>query len=693
MPLLRKTAFPLLEPPEDLEPKDLVFQVRFTKEIFHDYREYVNRMDFYRQRIWTCKISGKANLTYEEALVSEKLAGEKVQEIPKELVEPALRVVQFSMLSLKNLAKTISEKLKEYKFVGDELHARKGESLLPCKILKILEDCNGKTCYEIKWLENSNKLTGTSVVKGNDLIRKKKPWSIDILKSLIRESTYRRDPWVLHDQLAEKYGISNNPPDELRGKVFILDGVIHETKRKSIEDGEEMVTSKKRKGGGEIKVTDVAKNSKTEAKQVDAIKYPIDDLLVQPAANDPVFTERPLPSRDFNVPADCVGDLLLVWDYCYTFGRLLKLWPFPLEEFEKAICSKDSDLTLIVEIHSALLCLLHKGNGDRYFSAPRRDKTSKVTSENWTEYLCDFIEKMDHPGLSASTETIKGDLYGVLDIQVKLAILHKLVNEAVGSALFRKKMDECVEQRQLLGSAYRAEALEEARKKREEKERSKTVDVVNGIGNGHCVVDSEGLQRNQVATVNLNSDQNGGDFLRRHNSGGFSTEENHTSDRSDNDDSTKIHKGQNMDVETGTDRRTAYKRKLQYNREMEKLLVCTVPLGKDRHYQRYWWFQRGDARIFVESFDCKEWGFYSSKEELDALMGSLNRKGEREMALHMQLEKWHDRICAQMEKRSKHIARETLLNNTVLRRSTRVQCTRVPPATSYLRYVNKWKEE
>ena len=58
--------------------------------------EYLNRINLYRQRIWTCKVTAKTNLTFEEALVSEKHATEKVQQFPKELVVPVLRDVQFS---------------------------------------------------------------------------------------------------------------------------------------------------------------------------------------------------------------------------------------------------------------------------------------------------------------------------------------------------------------------------------------------------------------------------------------------------------------------------------------------------------------------------------------------------------------------------------------------------------------------
>lgn len=38
MPLLKKKSHKLLEPAKDLEPHELVYQVRLTKEIFRDYQ-------------------------------------------------------------------------------------------------------------------------------------------------------------------------------------------------------------------------------------------------------------------------------------------------------------------------------------------------------------------------------------------------------------------------------------------------------------------------------------------------------------------------------------------------------------------------------------------------------------------------------------------------------------------------------
>lgn len=58
--------------------------------------EYLDRICFYRKRCWTCKVTGKINLTFEEALMSERMAMEKVQQFPSNLVAPVLREVQFS---------------------------------------------------------------------------------------------------------------------------------------------------------------------------------------------------------------------------------------------------------------------------------------------------------------------------------------------------------------------------------------------------------------------------------------------------------------------------------------------------------------------------------------------------------------------------------------------------------------------
>ncbi|KAL5566356.1 hypothetical protein UlMin_029520 [Ulmus minor] len=693
MPLLKRTPFSLAEPPKDLEPHELVYQIRFTKEIFRDYDEYLNRINSYRQRVWTCKVTGKINLTYEEALVSEKHAIEKVQQLPKELVVPALCIIQYSMLSLRDLANAIAEKLQGRIFVGAELYARKDSCEYLCKVLKVHKE-GDSVRYKVAWLDRNKKVIDTSTVNEEDLIQKKLPFSRDVLKSFIRESTYQSAPWVLHDKLAQKHGITTDLPEELRSKVSWQNGLFSCSKKKRKNENEKDLDGKRKKK------TDVSTMESNALKEDDQqneepIKYPIDDLLVQPGADDPVFTDRPTPSRDSNVPMECVGDLLMVWDFCSSFGRLLHLSPYPLEYLENAICHKDGN-TILVETHSVLLRLLIKDGGDYFHAVHKRNRKLKITLLKWTEYLCDFLEMIENPELRTHISTIKRGHYGLLDAHAKLGILCELVNWALETCIIRKKLEDLIEQRQALGATRREEALEEARKKREEKERSKAESNANGV------LALEGVE-NESEHVSQNGDKakkkNGRVIPPEQEKALGKSESKHSAAKSN-----KMAKKQNVDekvvAENGdddqkeeTERRNKDQRKEYYEREMEKRLVCTNPLGKDRHYNRYWWFRR-DWRIFVESADSKEWGFYSSKEELDALMGSLNCKGERERALSKQLEKFFSRISSELQKRTKDLTHKIELEDAVVRRSTRVRAPpREHPADAFLRYVNKWKED
>lgn len=120
--------------------------------------------------------------------------------------------------------------------------------------------------------------------------------------------------------------------------------------------------------------------------QEESIQYPIDDLLVKPSPDDPVFSSRPSPSRDFNVPIYCVGDLLMVWDFFMSFGKLLRLSPYSLKDFEKAISHKDSNVALLVESHAVLFRVLIKGD-DEYYAAVQ-DKLPKKVGASQVYSFC-----------------------------------------------------------------------------------------------------------------------------------------------------------------------------------------------------------------------------------------------------------------------------------------------------------------
>ncbi|KAG9129258.1 hypothetical protein Leryth_006472 [Lithospermum erythrorhizon] len=704
MPLYKRKTFPLSEPAKDLKPQDLVFQIRFTKEIFKDYSEYLKRLNFYRRKVWTCKFTGKSNLTYEEALVSELKASEKIQQFPKEFIGRVLRDVQFSMAPLRDLANSIAAKLQEPLLEGCELLGKKNNRVYPCKIVKVLED-NDVTKYEVAWLDKDKKITGNALVKGEDLTRNKLPFTREVLKSFIRDSTYRNVPWVIHEELAKQHGISTDPPDELKDKISIQDGVV--------------VNSKKRKKPEERKdikadTGDVAKKEDQE-QNGESIKYPIEDLLVQPSNDDQRLSERPSPHSDFTVPMDCVGDFLMVWEFCTSFGRFLHLSPFPIEDFGYALCHKDSNLVLVTECHSALLRLLMKDNGEYFITLTKKKRKLKITLVTWSEYLCDFLEMSDGAELSTHCSTIRRGYYGLLDVHVKLKILVELVVHALDSEVFREYLDECIDEQKAFAAAKRDEVLEEGRKKREEKRLKVDQDnkaVVAGCGEesgrnkpedpldqNHCEQkqDVSKVKKNGCMSSKKHSPLNSSDSEQ----GNTTSDRNAKKQRTDTDvspenanDKRAVHKMMKNEIKEVIENKNKEQRKQYLEREIEKRYVRTNPLGKDKDYYRYWFFQR-DGRIFVESSDSRQWGYYCTKEELDAFLNSLNSKGVRERALKKQVEKYYDKICLGLLKRAKDTNQKIEVEDEAsLRRSTRVRAPpKDNPALAFLKYTNKSRED
>lgn len=84
-------------------------------------REYLKRLKFYNQRVWTCKVSGTSNLTYEEALACEERAAEKAQQLPKELIAPVLQMIQHCTLNSTDLVEKVYSNLLLDLFEGQKV--------------------------------------------------------------------------------------------------------------------------------------------------------------------------------------------------------------------------------------------------------------------------------------------------------------------------------------------------------------------------------------------------------------------------------------------------------------------------------------------------------------------------------------------------------------------------------------------
>lgn len=116
--------------------------------------------------------------------------------------------------------------------------------------------------------------------------------------------------------------------------------------------------------------------------------------------------------------------------------------------------------------------------------------------------------------LHSHIATVKRGHYGLLDVHAKLEILRVLVNHALETNFVRELLDEYIEQWHELGATRRGEALQEARKKREEKERLKARCISNGAINENGLID---VDKNQGILNNNHGKQNGEIKLKKSN--------------------------------------------------------------------------------------------------------------------------------------------------------------------------------
>ncbi|XP_024363483.1 uncharacterized protein [Physcomitrium patens] len=748
MPLFKRKPYVLRKPPKDLLRDEDVFQVRFTKEVFRDYKEYLSCMKLYRRRVWTCKVSGKSNLTYEEALVSERKATEKVQQFPKEFMGPVLRMVQSSALRIDELVDGIYKVFKERFVPGEEVIGVRDELLGACRILKVFDQGEDESpLYEVAWLDEDGKKTGTSQTVAENLRRKKQPFSRVLLKAFIRESASsgpsRNSARFVHDKLARKFKIPI--PVTERPKVAAEKDSNRGSSSKKVEarveaaelpNGLQGVRKRKRSEAGSVRKKSDVKRQHVERVIPQPIRYPIEDTQVKPAASDPPLSDRPVPATDFLVPVECTGNMLMVWDFCCLFGKALLLSPFSLEDFEKSLDYREGEAPLLLEMVHALLraALTDPALRDEFLH--KRKKRIEVTMANWKDDLCDFLElpsQQDEP--SSVISMIRQGYFKQVKVSEKVNILQTLVNNCLNSSI-RTQIDENIAEYQVLINQKREIEAEEVRRRKEEKElvKQQRTEQANGIGVGDGER-GESLENGEIEDdededaeeVTKDNHPTGWKVKGKRNSfgnhspvnNGFSgkTEakqpvsvsrsrqdqlkrkvekklaEEKEKERQRIEEQVKLQEKRKEQAEALAERKlqeqkvSERQKKLeQLEREMDKLYVLTMPLGKDRFHNRFWFFNR-EGRLFVESEDSSRWGYYAAKEELDALINSLNIKGIREKALHRQLEKYQVKISCALQKRSKELAQRYAVEEASVRRSERVRTA--PRLTGFLAYVNK----
>lgn len=104
------------------------------------------------------------------------------------------------------------------------------------------------------------------------------------------------------------------------------------------------------------------------------------------------------------------------------------------------------------------------------------------------------METISAAEISPHISTIKRGHYALLDIHIKLAIFRELVTHALETETAKERLDEYIEERQALSATRRDEALDEGRKRREERERRKIEAARKGVKEEPKVKNGEGAR-------------------------------------------------------------------------------------------------------------------------------------------------------------------------------------------------------
>ncbi|KAL7301539.1 hypothetical protein TKK_0005971 [Trichogramma kaykai] len=234
MPLLRKKPFQRLHVSSDFRDDDEVFHCAVTNEIFKDYNEFCERIILCNSMIWSCSITGKSGMTYEEALLCEENAKESLKEFPMELRIPILYLASKTQrTSLSDMIDDVFQYARERYFIGEMVEASFTEdSWCECHVLQVIEPTDQQIKaynqenknpserlyyppaklfkYEVEQLDSGDsEVSHLMIVEASQIRRRKQQYTRDRNKIFLRMLTQQSSSgiWVVKENVLQKYGI------------------------------------------------------------------------------------------------------------------------------------------------------------------------------------------------------------------------------------------------------------------------------------------------------------------------------------------------------------------------------------------------------------------------------------------------------------------------------------------------------
>ncbi|KAI3398477.1 hypothetical protein diail_9158 [Diaporthe ilicicola] len=227
--LFKRKPVQFLQPPP-VENDHEVWYIPQTGEVFVTYEDYLNRLDFYKQKRFICQITGHSGLNFFEALESELAGAQEVEQaFPEPLKGPILRRVQFQTISrIDNLVDKLYEEFKGDFYPGEHVtvsihtgerftgvvrdKARFGSKMLPDGTLTVP--------FSRYFVSLDDSEDHEAVVDDNNIWRDRKVFTKSVLRSFVKK-TVTRDawtgaPWLVKDAIAAQFKIDTRIPTHLR---------------------------------------------------------------------------------------------------------------------------------------------------------------------------------------------------------------------------------------------------------------------------------------------------------------------------------------------------------------------------------------------------------------------------------------------------------------------------------------------
>jgi hypothetical protein len=246
----RKPIRYLAHPRIDDQESD-VWVISESNEIFTSYDAYLERMDFFKSKRFTCEVSGRSGLSFFDALRSEQAGSREIDEaFPQALREPVLRRVQFSTTSrIDNLVEEVFNEFKNDFYPGELVtifledgsrfngrvrdKARFAEIRSPGGTM--VRDAFSR--YFVRLIDRPRE---EALVDDNHIFRDRKVFTKQMLRSFIKNTVSREGwngaPWIVKPEIAERFRIDTTVPPHL---LYSSKAAAKKAEKKSQANNEE----------------------------------------------------------------------------------------------------------------------------------------------------------------------------------------------------------------------------------------------------------------------------------------------------------------------------------------------------------------------------------------------------------------------------------------------------------------------